>query len=114
MPCSTTPTSSTASASTAAPCASARPSWVRRTRRPNRPFWTPCAACGTLKRHYFDRAARDGGFDVLATGHNLDDEAAVLLGNVLHWQTEYLGRQVPVLEERPGFPRKVKPLVRLA
>jgi uncharacterized protein (TIGR00269 family) len=38
----------------------------------------------------------------------------VLLGNVLHWQTEYLGRQEPVLAERPGFPRKVKPLVRLA
>jgi len=38
----------------------------------------------------------------------------VLLGNVLHWQTEYLGRQQPVLEARPGFPRKVKPLVRLS
>jgi tRNA-5-methyluridine54 2-sulfurtransferase len=51
---------------------------------------------------------------VVATGHNLDDEAAVLLGNVLHWHTEYLGRQAPVLPERDGFPRKVKPLVRLS
>jgi uncharacterized protein (TIGR00269 family) len=66
------------------------------------------------KRHLIDKAALDGGYDVVATGHNLDDEAAVLLGNVLHWQTEYLGRQVPVLEERPGFPRKVKPLIRLS
>ena len=65
------------------------------------------------KRHLIDKAALDGGFDVVATGHNLDDEAAVLLGNVLHWQTEYLGRQLPVLPERDGFPRKVKPLVRL-
>lgn len=73
----------------------------------------PCSACGLTKRHVFDRAAVDGGFDVLVTGHNLDDEAAVLLGNVLHWQTEYLGRQHPVLEARNGFPRKVKPLVRL-
>ena len=47
------------------------------------------------------------------TGHNLDDEAAVLFGNVLHWQTDYLGRQLPVLPARHGFPRKVKPLVRL-
>ena len=47
------------------------------------------------------------------TGHNLDDEAAVLFGNVLHWHTEYLGRQLPVLPARDGFPRKVKPLVRL-
>ena len=73
----------------------------------------PCSACGMSKRHLFDEAARDGGYDVVVTGHNLDDEAAVLLGNVLHWQTEYLGRQHPVLEARDGFPRKVKPLVRL-
>ena len=74
----------------------------------------PCSACGLSKRHLFDDAARRGGYDVVATGHNLDDEAAVLFGNVLRWQTDYLGRQLPVLPARPGFPRKVKPLVRLA
>jgi uncharacterized protein (TIGR00269 family) len=73
----------------------------------------PCSACGLSKRHLFDKAAIDGGYDVVATGHNLDDEAAVLFGNVLHWHTEYLGRQAPVLPARDGFPRKVKPLVRL-
>lgn len=74
----------------------------------------PCSACGTSKRHLFDSAAVDGGYDALVTGHNLDDEAAVLFGNVLRWQTEYLGRQMPVLPARAGFPRKVKPLVRLS
>ncbi len=74
---------------------------------------SPCSACGLSKRHLFDRAAIDGGYDVVATGHNLDDEAAVLMGNVLHWKTDYLGRQLPVLPARHGFPRKVKPLVRL-
>ncbi|MDQ2678008.1 MAG: adenine nucleotide alpha hydrolase family protein [Actinomycetota bacterium] len=74
----------------------------------------PCSACGTSKRHLFDAAALDGGYDVLVTGHNLDDEAAVLFGNVLRWQTEYLARQMPVLPAREGFPRKVKPLVRLS
>ena len=73
----------------------------------------PCSACGLSKRHLFDEAARTGGYDVVVTGHNLDDEAAVLFGNVLHWQTDYLGRQLPVLPARNGFPRKVKPLVRL-
>lgn len=73
----------------------------------------PCSACGLSKRHLFNREALEGGYDVICTGHNLDDEAAVLLGNVLHWNTEYLGRQHPVLEARPGFVRKVKPLVRL-
>ena len=74
---------------------------------------SPCSACGLTKRHVFDTATLEGGFDVLVTGHNLDDEAAVLLGNVLHWQTEYLGRQHPVLAAREGFPKKVKPLIRL-
>jgi uncharacterized protein (TIGR00269 family) len=73
----------------------------------------PCSACGLTKRHLFDEAAVRGGYDVLVTGHNLDDEAAVLFGNVLHWHTEYLGRQQPVLPARDGFPKKVKPLVRL-
>ncbi len=73
----------------------------------------PCSACGLTKRHLFDKAAVDGGYDVVVTGHNLDDEAAVLFGNVLHWHTDYLGRQSPVLPARGGFPRKVKPLVRL-
>jgi uncharacterized protein (TIGR00269 family) len=73
----------------------------------------PCGVCGLSKRHVFDRATVEGGYDVLATGHNLDDEAAVLLGNVLRWNVDYLGRQLPVLPARDGFPRKVKPLVRL-
>ena len=73
----------------------------------------PCSACGLSKRHLFNQAARDGGYDVVATGHNLDDEAAVLFGNVLRWSTPYLGRQLPVLGESDGFAKKVKPLIRL-
>jgi uncharacterized protein (TIGR00269 family) len=74
----------------------------------------PCSACGLSKRHLFNRAAMDGGYDAIATGHNLDDEAAVLFGNVLRWETAYLGRQAPVLPAAEGFARKVKPLVRLS
>jgi uncharacterized protein (TIGR00269 family) len=73
----------------------------------------PCSSCGLSKRHLFDRAALDRGYAVVATGHNLDDEAAVLFGNTLHWDLDYLARQLPVLPARDGFPRKVKPLVRL-
>jgi uncharacterized protein (TIGR00269 family) len=74
----------------------------------------PCSACGLSKRHLFNDVAIRHGYDVLATGHNLDDEAAVLFGNVLRWETEYLGRQHPVLPATPGFVRKVKPLIRLS
>src|SRR5512143_4124974 len=72
----------------------------------------PCAVCGLTKRHEMNRIARDLGYDVLATGHNLDDEAAVLFGNTLQWSTEYLSRQGPVLPQAPGMARKVKPLCR--
>jgi tRNA-5-methyluridine54 2-sulfurtransferase len=75
----------------------------------------PCSACGTMKRHYFDTAALAGDFDVLVTGHNLDDEAARLMGNVLHWQRDHLARQRPVLlPTHPKFVRKVKPLYLLS
>lgn len=72
-----------------------------------------CSACGTLKRHYFDKLAVDRGFPVVATGHNLDDEAARLMGNVLHWQVDHLARQQPVLQPtHDRFVRKIKPLYR--
>jgi tRNA-5-methyluridine54 2-sulfurtransferase len=73
----------------------------------------PCSACGLSKRHLLNSAALDGGYQVLATGHNLDDEAAVLFGNVMQWHVGYLARQRPVLPEAPGFARRVKPLIRL-
>ncbi len=78
----------------------------------NRPT---CSACGTIKRYQFNRAAVEQDYDVMATGHNLDDEAARLLGNVLHWQDEYLDKQGPSLPASvEGFAKKVKPLYRLA
>ncbi|MCP9470489.1 MAG: adenine nucleotide alpha hydrolase family protein [Nitrospira sp.] len=74
----------------------------------------PCSTCGTLKRYQFNRLALEHGYDVMATGHNLDDEAARLLGNILHWQTDYLDKQGPVLPaSMEGFAKKVKPLYRL-
>jgi uncharacterized protein (TIGR00269 family) len=72
----------------------------------------PCSVCGLAKRHEMNRIAHDLGYDVLATGHNLDDEAAVLFGNTLTWSKEYLLRQSPVLAGHDGLARKVKPLCR--
>jgi len=73
-----------------------------------------CAVCGLSKRYVFNKAALDGGYDVIATGHNLDDEAATLLGNTLRWQTDYIARQSPVLPGKVGMVKKVKPLFRLS
>ena len=72
----------------------------------------PCSVCGLSKRHIMNRVARAGNYTVLATGHNLDDEAATLFGNTLNWLSGYLLRQAPVLPASRGFARKVKPLFR--
>lgn len=74
-----------------------------------------CSACGLSKRYLLNEVAARRGYEVLVMGHNLDDEAAVLLGNVLRWQVGYLSRQRPVLPaSQEGLVRKVKPLVRVA
>jgi uncharacterized protein (TIGR00269 family) len=73
-----------------------------------------CGVCGLSKRYIFNRVALDHGFDVVATGHNLDDEAATLLGNTLRWHAPYMRRQFPVLPAKDGMVRKVKPLYRVA
>lgn len=82
--------------------------------RTNRGKDKPCSVCGLTKRHIMNRIAREADYTVLVTGHNLDDEAAVLFGNTLNWLPGYLVRQAPVLEaNRPGVVRKAKPLCRL-
>jgi uncharacterized protein (TIGR00269 family) len=62
-----------------------------------------------------NRAALEGGFPVVATGHNLDDEAATLFGSTLRWDESSLARQTPVLAAtHPKLVRRVKPLFRMS
>lgn len=76
---------------------------------------TPCSACGLSKRYLLNQVAEEGRYDVLVMGHNLDDEAATLFGNVMQWNAEYLARQSPVLPaDEGGLTRKAKPLIRVA
>lgn len=72
----------------------------------------PCSVCGMVKRQDMNRTAVELGFDVLATAHNLDDEAAFLYGNVMDWNIRQMRRQAVVLPEKEGFARKVKPFFR--
>jgi uncharacterized protein (TIGR00269 family) len=79
------------------------------TRRP------PCSGCGLSKRYLMNHVALERGFPVVATGHNLDDEAATLFGSVMHWQMDALPRQSPALAStHPKLVRRVKPLYRLS
>src|SRR5947208_271031 len=80
--------------------------------RHNAAFCKPC-----FNEFVHDQVARaiksEGMF--APQDRNLVDEAARLLGNVLHWQEEYLDKQAPTLPASlEGFTKKVKPLYRLA
>lgn len=70
-----------------------------------------CAVCGLTRRYLMNKFACEHGYDVIATGHNMTDEATTLLGNLLHWQDGYLQRQWPVLPKtHTRFVAKVKPM----
>jgi uncharacterized protein (TIGR00269 family) len=66
-----------------------------------------CNVCGTFRRHMLNKYAE--GYDKIATGHNLDDEAQAVLMNLLKAQTGMLGRQGPKTTKK-DFVRKIKPL----
>jgi uncharacterized protein (TIGR00269 family) len=66
-----------------------------------------CTVCGTFRRHLLDKHSK--GYDKLATGHNLDDEAQAVLMNLLKAQTSLFSRQGPITKKTEGFTQKVKP-----
>lgn len=74
-----------------------------------------CSVCGLSKRYVFNKVAVDEGYEVMVTGHNLDDEAATLLGNMTRWHDHFLARQRPLLPATGANQvRKAKPLYRLS
>jgi tRNA-5-methyluridine54 2-sulfurtransferase len=79
------------------------------------PGRSTCGLCGLSKRYVFNRVAVREGHDVVVTGHNLDDEAATLLGNLLRWNDPLLARQRPALPSGgANLVRRAKPLYRLS
>jgi tRNA(Ile)-lysidine synthase TilS/MesJ len=73
-----------------------------------------CSLCGRLKRAFFNRLTVREGFNTLVTGHNLDDEAGRLLGNLVGKRLEHVYKQYPYLPSpHPLIPAKLKPLYRL-
>lgn len=80
----------------------------------NRGKQKPCSVCGLTKRHVLNLIARKFNFDAIVTGHNLDDEVAVLFANTLYWRSDFLLHQAPLLPAENGFVRKCKPLCRFS
>jgi uncharacterized protein (TIGR00269 family) len=70
----------------------------------------PCNICGTLRRYLLNKHSRN--FDVIVTGHNLDDESQAMMMNLLRQQTDILARIGPKtgLKSHKHFTQRVKPL----
>ncbi len=67
-----------------------------------------CTVCGTFRRSLLNKHTLD--YDVIATGHNLDDEAQAVMMNLLKAQTTLYERQGPKTQKKEGFTQKIKPL----
>ncbi|PLW80877.1 TIGR00269 family protein [Candidatus Woesearchaeota archaeon] len=74
----------------------------------------PCHICGIFRRQLLNKYSKE--YDVIATGHNLDDEAQSILMNLLKSQTNLLSRLGPItgLKKDDKFTRRVKPLYLLS
>jgi uncharacterized protein (TIGR00269 family) len=70
----------------------------------------PCNICGTLRRYLLNKYSR--GFDVIVTGHNLDDEAQAVMMNLFRNQIDVLARLGPKtgISLQKNFTQRVKPL----
>ncbi len=69
----------------------------------------PCTTCGILRRYLLAKGSND--FDVIATGHNADDESQAVLMNIIRANTEMFARLGPVTGRgQEEFTRRIKPL----
>ena len=66
-----------------------------------------CSICGTLRRRAIDYAAKEIGADVIATGHNLDDNLQSFFINLLSGDTTKIGWMDP--DTSKNTLRKIKP-----
>jgi len=71
-----------------------------------------CTVCGVLRRYLLNRKARELGTTRLVLGHNLDDEAQVVLMNLLKNRPELNARLGPKIHNFTDarFVPRVKPL----
>ncbi len=69
-----------------------------------------CRLCGVFRRYLLNKYSRD--YDVILTGHNLDDEAQSFLMNVFNANLDLIARQGPItgIVYSEDFTKRAKPL----
>ena len=73
-------------------------------------YRTPCAFCGVFRRQCMNAVARNINADIIATGHNLDDNAQAILMNFTRGDVERLARLSPHVRIQPGLIPRIHPL----
>ena len=72
----------------------------------------PCNICGVWRRYLLNKYAREENATKVITGHNLDDEAQVIIMNIFKANTGLAAQLGPVtgIKEHDLFVQRVKPL----
>ncbi len=72
----------------------------------------PCNVCGVFRRYLLNKEAKRNKITLLATGHNLDDEAQTILMNQFRNNISASSRLGPLsgIKEDKKFIRRIKPL----
>ncbi len=78
--------------------------------RKNNDNTKPCTICGILRRSLLNKVSKELKVNVLAVGHNLDDEAQSILMSLFKGNPEFLQRLGPRSNEVEGFIPRIKPL----
>jgi uncharacterized protein (TIGR00269 family) len=71
-----------------------------------------CTTCGILKRYLLNKKAKELKATLIATGHNLDDEAQAIMMNIFKNTMPVMARLGPVsgVAKQKGFVTRIKPL----
>ncbi len=71
-----------------------------------------CMICGVLKRYLINKFAKENKFDIVTTGHNLDDEAQAFLMNIFRNDVALAKRQGLITGNggNKAFVTRAKPL----
>ncbi len=72
----------------------------------------PCSVCGVFRRYLLNKEAQRNKIDILATGHNLDDETQTILMNQFRNNVAASSRLGPLtgIKDDKKFVRRIKPL----
>ena len=72
----------------------------------------PCNICGVWRRHLLNKYAKRWGATKVVTGHNLDDEAQVIIMNLFKANSSLAASIGPTagIEDHAAFAQRVKPL----